>query len=243
MIPVTESFSDRIHHQLKTALMNGEFVPGQKLSMRGLAANFGTSPMPVRDALRRLVAEGALGMSSSRAFVVPALSTDELIKLRELRKSLEGLAAFQATGLITGFRIERLEALEEEMLERLQTRDHRGYLERHRSFHFTIYASVDFPMVGDFIEAIWARLGPRFRQTLETSDLTGSIGPYHQEIIAALKAQDPDSVRRAIELDIISAANTWTAQSYPGAASSSAGLGAAGQDFEPIPRPPRDRVS
>lgn len=212
--------------------MNGEFAPGQKLSMRGLALKFGTSPMPVRDALRRLVAEGALQMSPGRAFVVPALASTELIKLRELRKSLEGLAGYHATALITGYRLDRLARLQDEMLELLERRDHRGYLEYHRAFHFTIYNAADFPMLGEFIEAIWARLGPRFRQTLESTDLTGSTGPYHREIIAALKARDAESVRRAIELDIETATNTWSAQSDAAASSGSSRSEQAGQDLE-----------
>ncbi|KAG0755593.1 hypothetical protein G6F22_020562 [Rhizopus arrhizus] len=63
--------ADQIYQQTRQLLMSGAVPPGEKITLRGLAAALNTSPMPVREAVNKLVAEGALEMLPSRGRRVP----------------------------------------------------------------------------------------------------------------------------------------------------------------------------
>src|ERR1700733_7046204 len=87
-----ETVQDRVYAALRDKLMRGGFEPGQKLKIAELAQAFGTSAMPVREALNRLVAERAIESLRNRSVRVPALSQDCLQDLMEARYAVEGLA-------------------------------------------------------------------------------------------------------------------------------------------------------
>ena len=87
---------EKVYQRLRVALMRGEFRPGQSVSIRRLAEDFGTSPMPVREALRRLVAEQAFRRLSNRTFAVPEISASRLEELRSVRVLVEGKAMLKA---------------------------------------------------------------------------------------------------------------------------------------------------
>ena len=81
--------------------MAGAFEPGSELTLRSVAGALGTSFMPVRDAMRRLVAERALEMRPSRTIAIPVLSGDEFLELRRIRLLLEGEAVALAAKKIS----------------------------------------------------------------------------------------------------------------------------------------------
>ena len=68
------TIQDGVYQQLRQALMNGQFNPAQSLTIAGLAETFGTSNMPVREALRRLAAENALEIASNGSARVPVVT-------------------------------------------------------------------------------------------------------------------------------------------------------------------------
>ena len=80
----------QVYAQLRQAIMTGRFAPGQLLSLRGVAEAVGSSTMPVRAALTRLQAEGALSTAPGRALMVPPMTLELLDELRDVRISLEG---------------------------------------------------------------------------------------------------------------------------------------------------------
>src|SRR5580698_6814998 len=86
----------QVYDSLRDALTAGRFTPGQKLSFRFIARTLGVSLTPVREAIRRLVAEGALEMRPSRSVRVPLMTKDKVLELRDIRMAVEGLAAEKA---------------------------------------------------------------------------------------------------------------------------------------------------
>src|SRR5665213_932921 len=102
-----QTLLDQVHMQLRQALMSGRFQPGQALTLRSVSEALGVSHMPVRGALHRLEAEGALGAPTSRrTLIVPELRVADLEEIRDIRVELEGLAAARAASLITGAELE-----------------------------------------------------------------------------------------------------------------------------------------
>src|SRR5258708_12990043 len=106
-----ETVQESVYSALRDQLMRGGFEPGQKLKIAELADAFGTSAMPVRDALNRLTVERALETLPSRTVRVPALSKDALQDLRETRFSIKGLAISRAASNMTGHPLATLQRL------------------------------------------------------------------------------------------------------------------------------------
>ncbi len=202
----SEPLRDQILQRCRMMLMAGHVVPGQKLPLRPLAEEFDTSLMPVRDALNRLVADGALELSSSRTIRVPDMSDERLIELHEIRRSLEGLAAEYATPHISVSSIDRMQELIGEMAEALKVDDFDTYIARHFSFHFTLYAAAERETLLGLIDRLWLQVGPYFRQGIEQAK-TACENPNvaHIKIVAGLKARDSTMVRTSVEYDVFSA--------------------------------------
>lgn len=197
-----EPLRDQVLQRCRLMLLCGHVVPGQKLPLRPLAEEFKTSLMPVRDALNRLVADGALELSSSRTICVPKMTEKRLHELHEIRSSLEGNAAAYATPNLTNKCIDRMQGLTDEMLQYLAERDYTGYLNSHYSFHFLLYGAAERPTLLGMIDMLWLQVGPWFRQGIEDASQTpGNPNAWHEDIITALRARDAVAVRTAIEND------------------------------------------
>src|SRR6201996_3867044 len=96
-----ETVQERVYGVLRDRLMRGGFEPGQKLKIAELAGAFGTSAMPVREALNRLAAERAVESLPNRSVRVPTLSRAALQDLREARFAVESLAVERAASHMT----------------------------------------------------------------------------------------------------------------------------------------------
>ena len=160
---------------LKSAIMMGEFAPGQKLRIDELATAFGTSHMPVREALGQLVVLGALESPPRRSVVVPGLSADKLRDLMELRVLLETRAIELAMGNAGPAPIARLEKHHRTMAELLGRRTFNlgAYLEQNQQFHFALYEMSGNRELMNMIETAWLRYGPMLNLLRERSSLGG----------------------------------------------------------------------
>src|SRR6478752_9373376 len=99
--PADTSLRQQVYDSLREALTTGRFAPGQKVTFRYVAGVLGVSLTPVREALRRLVAEGAFEMNPNRSVRVPLMTRDKVLELRDIRMELEGLATGKAALVAT----------------------------------------------------------------------------------------------------------------------------------------------
>ena len=99
------------------ALMNGDFLPGQRLVVRQIAERFETSAMPVREALRQLVSDEALFDHPHRGVIVPEATVEVISDLVRVRCSIEGAAAEWAASTITPDELEAIEAMNRRMID------------------------------------------------------------------------------------------------------------------------------
>ena len=83
------SAHDRVYRRLRSRIMQGQIAPGQALTLRGIGKEFEVSMTPAREAVQRLVAEGALSMSSSGRVSTPELSNERIEELAALRALIE----------------------------------------------------------------------------------------------------------------------------------------------------------
>ncbi len=193
---------DTVYQQLKTAFMAGYFAPGDYLNLRTLADRFETSITPVREAVRRLVAEGALVDAPARALRVPPLQRSRLIDLKQARLGIESMVTELAVQRITKADIERLETILDEAGDTVATSpiDELKYNQR---FHFTLYEIGNSPTLLRFIESLWLQYGPFLNLIHYTIDpnITGSHKD-HRNIVAAARAGDAQAAKRALVKDV-----------------------------------------
>ena len=95
-----DSLSDRIYLDLRKRLQRGAISPDDRLVDLELASEYGTSRMPAREALLRLANEGYL-VGTSRGFVTPRISLDDIREIFEVRRLLEPRAAANAARDLT----------------------------------------------------------------------------------------------------------------------------------------------
>jgi DNA-binding GntR family transcriptional regulator len=203
---IEEIAHERVYATLKSELMGGAFAPGEKMTVRGLAAAHGTSPMPVREALRRLVADQALVQLHNRGIVVPPVSLEHILDLRRVRMAVEGLAAEWAATTIEEDEIQHLAALQRKMRGMVETGDASDYLSCNKAFHFSVYASARSGVLMPVIESLWLQAGPYL--TIMRGPATLGMGlDHHDALIAALQRGDGVAARNAIAVDIGEAAD------------------------------------
>src|SRR3954467_11455408 len=91
--PERDTLQLRVYRALANGLKTGMFKPGEAVTLRTLATRLGTSAMPVREAVGRLIAERALVLLPNRSVIVPHMSRARFVELSETRQALEGIAA------------------------------------------------------------------------------------------------------------------------------------------------------
>jgi DNA-binding GntR family transcriptional regulator len=198
-----ETVQQRVYEVLRDQLMRGAFEPGQKLKIAELAGALGTSAMPVREALGRLVAERAVESLPNRSVRIPNLTKAALQDLREARFAIEGLAVERAAAHMTPATLSLLEELIQ--TQRASDAEHvaEASAERNRAFHFTIYRQSTSTVLLPIIESLWLQFGPYLRIASERFDGREGRGTnFHLDIVGALARGDGTAARAALESDI-----------------------------------------
>ena len=197
------TLADSLNARLKVDLSDGDFAPGEAISIRRIAEREGVSVIPARDALRGLVGAGALQFRDSRTIVVPALSVDTLAELRYARIAIEGeLAGLGAVASDRDTLLEELERIDAQVNDAVFGRDIAGYMRSNRAFHFALYRAARAPVLLELAEMLWLRFGPGMRIVCNSLDGRLPGQDHHQNAIDALRAGDAARVRAALTDDI-----------------------------------------
>lgn len=195
-----ETLHDRVYQRLAEQIMAGAFKPGQTMSMHRLAELLGTSTTPVREALRRLAAAGAVEIRAKRAVRIPRMTRSRFDEIGDLRLALEGLAAGYAAERIKPAGLKSLKALNVRMQRCLADGEVARYLELNQAFHFEVYRAAEASVVLSIIENLWLQMGPI--QGLYTDRSVARGGSFHNEIIAALERRDSGAASEATRKDV-----------------------------------------
>ena len=197
------TLQEQAYERLKKDLLDGEFKPGHSITIRGLAQQLSVSPMPIREALRRLTAERALLLTPTGRVKVPDMTREKLNQLVNARICLEKQAAISAVLTISDAVIKRLEKLNERIDQSIDDNDSKRYLRTHRQFHFDLYKSGPSDVFMPLIESVWLQISPYLSLTLSREHLNNyNVNDRHVEIIHALKCRDSNALGFAIEADI-----------------------------------------
>lgn len=197
-----QTLRDGVYAALHRAFTRGAFAPGDVLNLRTLAAETGTSLTPVREAVRRLVAEGALVDTPSRTLMVPRLEPRRVRDLKRARIALEPLVTEQA--------IAAMDAETEEALAAILAEPRAPDAEvaapdlwQNYRFHFTLYRASGSPVLLPLLDSLWLQYGPCLNVITKRADpAIGRGNEYHHAILEAVRTRDADAARRAVVADI-----------------------------------------
>ena len=183
--------------------MTGLIAPGAVLTSRSLAAQLEVSAQPVRDALKRLEADGILESRPQSGFFLRNPTVSEYREITEIRQRLEGLAARHAALRAQPSTIARLRKLNAAMAK---VGKPQLYLAQNFEFHFTIYEEAGLPSLLAIIENLWMRIGPALNHHPHEFNRDETMRK-HEAIIDALERGDPDAADAAVAHDLRSAAD------------------------------------
>lgn len=190
-----------VYRQLRDLILFGELAPGQAVTIQGLTEQLGAGMTPVREAIRRLIAEEALDFQGNRRVSVPDLTPQDLDQLIHLRLAVEPELTALACAHVTPDQIAELAAMDTALDAAITAGDVGGYLRENHNFHTTLYDLAGAPILAGTTQRLWLRFGPALRVVCGRFG-TQSLRDFHKDILDALQAGDPASAAEAMAQDV-----------------------------------------
>jgi DNA-binding GntR family transcriptional regulator len=180
------SIPDVIYRTLRRDIARGVYKPGP-IRVRPIAERFGVSATPVREALRRLEAEGLVSLRN-RQIIVNPLSIGEMREIYTIRCELESFALRQAAPHVAADDelLGRLESLLEEM-DRVEASPDE-WRAANGEFHLLLYAKAQLPRLEQIIDQLWVAVEPYLRLYVSTKDDFRESHSQHRLLLGHVKA-------------------------------------------------------
>ena len=191
----------QVYQQLREQILFGEMAPGQAVTIQGLAKALGVGMTPVREAIRRLISDGALMFQGNRRVSVPQLSASDVEQLVYLRKTMESELTRRAAKRISDAAIGELDHLDRLLDQAISVGNVVGYLANNYQFHARLYEQANAPVIADLVNRVWLRFGPSLRVVCGRYG-TQNLRDHHKELLEALHRRDPDGAARAMVRDV-----------------------------------------
>lgn len=194
----TATLAERVYRRLREEILSNKYSPDAPLPESALATQLNVSRAPVREALRKLAAEGLVTLIRRQGAVVSSLSPQEFLDAYQIREALEVLAIRLAFPRLGPADLEELEHLNQLMVRYASENDIDKFFLTNASFHALF---VDRSGNEKLKELYFPLVGQMRRYYQPSLYLRGGIErstEEHQEIIQALKAGDPDRAARLL---------------------------------------------
>jgi len=191
-----QSIADRVYNQLRRRIVAGDISPREEVREASVARNTGASRTPVREALRRLEAEGLISRSLAGAYAVTEVSAQELIDIYELRGILEGHAARLAAERRGRVELARLADVLEAMEDAILRNDDDGLVRLNGTFHDLIAESSQNSYLQTQIRSIRENFERYRAAALSVPGRRERAHDEHTWLVAAIKDRDAASAER-----------------------------------------------
>jgi len=191
-----------IYRQLRDQVLFGDLAPGEAVTIQGLTERLGAGMTPVREAIRRLISEGALEFQGNRRVSVPVLNADRISELILARQWLDPHLTLRATERACLADLDELAAIDADLDTAIDGDDLRRYLALNYRFHTLIYRISDAPILADMADGLWLRFGPSLRVVCGRIG-TSTLPDKHKDLLVAMHARDAEAAARAIREDVI----------------------------------------
>jgi len=194
--------SSRIADEIRSAVLSGEMRPGMRIRQELLAAKYGASRIPVREALKQLENEGLVVLAPNRGAWIADVNSEESIEVYKIREVVEPLAIFESVPNMTDADIAALDAMIDE-LERTTTLER--YLQLDREFHLRTYSRARMPQLQAMVERFWNSTQHFRRQFVKETFARNGLpfsDPQHLLLMDMIRSRDAEGARNMVHLHI-----------------------------------------
>ncbi len=188
--------SEQVYNKIKTAILNGELTPGERIVQEDLTEQLRVSRTPVREALQRLKSEGLVTIKPFYGAMVFQVSIKELSEIYDIRISIERYAIQKAFPLLTDTDIQELDKLN--TMVREKTSDHLGLMDYDREFHYLLCHKGVCEYVNQLLNGLWNQCDPYKSLYISNPDNAQNMISEHEAIVKCLKKHDMRGVDRAV---------------------------------------------
>lgn len=193
--------AEAVYEEIRRRILTGLLAPAAPLNQDALAPELGVSVTPVREAVRRLEAEGLVQFQAHKTVIVAPLTREELSEIYDVRLQLDPYAASLAAMRATD---EELEAIER-LARAPSSRDPLEQVTLNRAFHRAIYSRSGNALLTEFLDRLWERTD-RYRVMLLSRDvLVLAASREHVEIVKAVQARQSREVAKLIRSHVANA--------------------------------------
>lgn len=199
---VKSGASRRLRDAIESEILVGDLRPGERLDEASLAARFGVSRTPVREALVQLASAGVVELRPHRSAVVAKLSPERLVEMFDVMAELEGLAGRLAARRSSQQDLEQLVAAHERCRKASGNNDADEYYYENEQFHKAIYAASHNEFLAEQCELLHRRLKPYRRLQLRFRNRIATSLSEHEAIVSAITSGESDKADEVLQQHI-----------------------------------------
>jgi DNA-binding GntR family transcriptional regulator len=188
--------SERVYRALKHRILAGMLEPGTRLVELQLATEFSVSRTPVREALKRLTAEGLIRVDPVRGIVVSDVDARELEEIFVVREVLDGLAARLAAERVSTTDLTKLNLLMDMMRDAARTGQWEGMVQANATFHDVLHQAAGNERLRHLTRNLLDFVRRFSTEAFASPERANAVLAEHEEIIHALETRDPDLAER-----------------------------------------------
>lgn len=193
------SLRQMVTEKLRAELLSGHLRPGVTYTVRSMAAQFGVSPTPFREAILDLANEGLITIKPNKGFSVVEPDTATVIHIANVRRLLEIPGTIEAARHVTEEDIQRLLDTAEQTAHFALKGDIAGYVASDRDFHRHVLMLGRNPLLVDLSERLRAQARSHaFPALLQHGNLVASA-QEHLQLVRSMEVGDMDRIRELVE--------------------------------------------
>jgi DNA-binding GntR family transcriptional regulator len=211
MTRVAEDPKTTVVEEVRTAILQGEYAPNQRLIETDLCERFSTSRFIARAALQELSAQGLVEFQRNRGARVRDISLDEAIEITQVRKLLEGLQAARAAERITRAEAASLRGIVKDMRTAVASAEPLRYSDLNAQLHAAVRDIAAHQTSARLLRQLRDQtVRHSFSLSLVPGRALVSL-PQHEAIVAAVTARDPVAAEQAMHEHLQSVINAFEA--------------------------------
>lgn len=180
----------KVRDRLRGDILSGHLAPGARVTVAGLAKRYGTSPMPIREALQELQGQGLVTGIPRRGARIRAVDAEFVANVYDLRTAIIGLLLARCVRYITNADIEEIEAIQAQIERVTVDGDTSGILRTHHQFHDRLYRIAHNPEAHSAIERTWPLLDALRSRFGFGPGRHDDSNKNHRKLIEALRQRD-----------------------------------------------------
>ncbi|MEX5303113.1 GntR family transcriptional regulator [Kocuria sabuli] len=200
--------ADQVFEAIHDGIMNGDLPAGHRLLIRDLAAELGTSVMPVREAIRRLEEAGLAEKAPYKGAVVKRLTAEELLHVYDVRRLLEVEAVRLGAACVSPSAVDQMREQYRAMRQALDEQRVADLLDHDEQLLSILYTASGNPVLLEMIRTLWRRCRPYkivgARNTLDSGD-PSVLSMFQEQLIDAAANHDVAAAARINNESLLSA--------------------------------------